>query len=276
MLSDGSGVIAPPSDSGFLASVCALGLRVRANVLVATAVEQILPLISKRSSLEAAGLAAWFPPPESLEICMDRWRLAQALHSHGIPFPASALGDVDGVPGPWVVKPRSGSHPEQYIAAGDEDGVGRALKRVPEPVVQTRPDGRELVVDALVSREGVLAGAVPRWRRVDITGGLAPEESTFADAGLMDALEALFAAIKIQGQVSVLGSVDADGAITFLEVSPHFSDGVLIAAAAGSELVGEYLRGVLGLPIRPQRLQFQPKVRMARFLAEVCSGPDEP
>ena len=275
MLGDASGVIAPVSDPGFVASVCALGLRTRSNLLVPTASEQVLPLISRRSALEAAGLAAWLPTAESSEICLDRWRLAQVLNAHGIPFAPTALAGVDGVPGPWVVKPRFGSlRPDQYVVADAEDDVQHALARVPDPMVQTRLAGREIIVDALVSREGVLSGAVPRWRWADGTGGPAPDESTFADAGLMDALEALFAAIRIEGQVSVLGSVDTDSAITFLEVNPHFSDGVQIAAAAGSDLVGEYVRGVLGLPIRPQRLQFRPDVRMSRFLAEVCSEPD--
>ena len=40
-------------------------------------------------------------------------------------------------------------------------------------------------------------------------------------------------------------------------------------AVAGADLVVEYLRGVLGLPIRPERLTYQSGVTMIRHFEEV-------
>ena len=42
-----------------------------------------------------------------------------------------------------------------------------------------------------------------------------------------------------------------------------------LSIAAGADLVVEYLRGVLGLPIRPERLTYQSGVTMIRHFEEV-------
>jgi hypothetical protein len=42
-----------------------------------------------------------------------------------------------------------------------------------------------------------------------------------------------------------------------------------LSLAAGADLVGEYLRGVLGMPIRPERLAFKPDITMVRHFQEI-------
>ncbi len=271
ILSDERGVIAPVSDPGFIASICGLGLRTQSNALLVMTPREMPPLIARRSSLEAAGLETWLPPLAALEICLDRWRFAQVLSEGGIPCPATSLGGAGGVPGPWVVRPRYIQDHDYARVVEDEADLAEVLEHVPEPVVQSRMNAREFIVDALVGRDGVLAGAVPRWRLAGGSGAPAPYEVTFSDAGLVEALVALIAAVGLDGQLSVSGTVDEEGAITFVEMTPHFSDGLLISTAAGADLMGEYLRGVFGLPIRSERLQFRAEVGMARYLAEACS-----
>lgn len=57
-----------------------------------------------------------------------------------------------------------------------------------------------------------------------------------------------------------------------LEVNPRFSGGLPLALAAGADLVGEFLRGALGQPVRPERLQHRAGVRMTRFFDERFDG----
>ena len=52
-------------------------------------------------------------------------------------------------------------------------------------------------------------------------------------------------------------------------MNPRFSGGLPLSLAAGADLVGEYLRGVLGQPVRPEELLFRPGVSMFRYFEEV-------
>jgi carbamoyl-phosphate synthase large subunit len=45
-----------------------------------------------------------------------------------------------------------------------------------------------------------------------------------------------------------------------------------LSLAAGADLVGEYLRGVFGLPIRADRLTYRAGVRMFRHFVEIFEG----
>lgn len=66
-------------------------------------------------------------------------------------------------------------------------------------------------------------------------------------------------------------AVRASGQVAITEVNPRFSGGLPLSLAAGADLVGEYLRAVTGLPVRPERLAYRPGVRMTRYHEEVFS-----
>ena len=48
--------------------------------------------------------------------------------------------------------------------------------------------------------------------------------------------------------------------------------GVPLALAAGADLVGQYLRGILGQPVQPERLVYRADVTMLRHFEEVFEG----
>jgi hypothetical protein len=45
-----------------------------------------------------------------------------------------------------------------------------------------------------------------------------------------------------------------------------------LSLAAGADLVGQYLRGIRGLPVDKQRLRYREGVQMTRFFREVFQG----
>jgi carbamoyl-phosphate synthase large subunit len=206
-----------------------------------------------------------------VQTCIDKWRFAAATRRAGISVPATALGCADGVPGPWIVKPRFGRGSRDVHAVDFRDELGWAIRRVPEPIVQTRLSGREFTVDCLVSRDGTLAGAVPRWR-LETKGGISTRGATFANEAVIDGVRSLLAALGLRGPANVQGFVGADGAVTFVEVNPRFSGGLPLSLAAGADLVGEYLRGLMGLPIESARLSYREGVTMVRYFEEVFEG----
>ena len=270
-LGDEAAVIRRHDDPDFVRSVCEAARRSAARVLVPTVAEELLPLAAGRDLLEGAGLAFFLPEPDAVLDCTDKWRFAKVAQAAGVSVPATNIGSADGVPGPWVVKPRRGRGSRDVVFADDETGLRYALANVPEPIVQTRVEGREFTADLLVGPKGDLAGVVPRWR-LETRGGISSKGRTFLDPGLILDVAHLMDAIGLRGPANVQGFVGDDGAARFIEVNPRFSGGLPLSLAAGSDLVGEYLRAARGLAVRPERCSFRPGVVMLRFFEDVFEG----
>ena len=77
------------------------------------------------------------------------------------------------------------------------------------------------------------------------------------------------AALDLEGPLNVQGFISRDRKITFVEINPRFSGGLPLSLAAGADLVGEYIRGILDEPVRADRLAFRPGVTMIRHFEEV-------
>jgi carbamoyl-phosphate synthase large subunit len=268
-LADGGGVVPRHDEPGFIERICELAAESRVETLVSTVAEELPALGRAGEMLAEFGLATWLPEPEAVRTCIDKWHLAQTMRSAGIPCPATGLASVEGIPRPWVVKPRYGRGSRDVYMVGDEEELVWAMNRVAEPIVQTRLVGLEFTVDCLVDRDGVPSGAVPRWR-LETKAGISTKGRTFRDARLVEVVAELLDAIGLRGPANVQGFVlAADGSFSFVDVNPRFSGGLPLSIGAGADLVGEYLRGVSGLPLRPERLTYRPGVTMTRHLSEV-------
>jgi carbamoyl-phosphate synthase large subunit len=262
-----SGVVPRVDDPTFVERLCDLAFDNGARALVPTLAEELVVLARHRAELEDAGVESWLPDPKAVEACTDKWQFAAALKASGLPGPATNVGSAEGVPGPWVVKPRFGRGSRDLHFVDDADEMEWVLSRVPDPIVQTRLAGREFTVDALVDRDGRLAGAVPRWR-LETKAGISTKGRTFAHNELTAAVGALLAAVGLDGPANVQGFV-ADGKAAFVEINPRFSGGLPLSLAAGADLVGEYVRGIFGEPVRRERLEFRSGVTMTRHFEEL-------
>jgi carbamoyl-phosphate synthase large subunit len=271
-LGDSSGLLPPASAEDLVEAVCQLARNNSAQALISTVAEEIMVLSEHAEALrERVGLALWMPPADVVAACVDKWKLAEVARQHDLPFPPTALGTSEGVPGPWIVKPRRGRGSRDVHAVTDGDELAWALRRVPEPIVQSLLPGREFTVDALMDRDGELLGAVPRWR-LETRGGISTKGETFFDAQLITEVGHAGRALRLQGPFNIQGFLDEEGRLGFTDVNPRFSGALPLSLAAGADLVGEYLEAILGRPVRPERLAFRPGVKMARFFCEVFEG----
>lgn len=259
------------NDPLFVDGVCRLAQQTGASVLISTVAEEMEVLARGEDRLSAVGLHTWFAAPEVVRTCIDKWRFAAAVRRAGIGAPTTALGGRDGVPGPWIVKPRFGRGSRDVHAVDVAAELDWAIRRVPDAIVQTRLSGREFTVDCLVGRDGTLACAVPRWR-LETKAGISTKGATFVNEAVVDGVRSLLAALGLQGAANVQGFLDSDGAVSFLEVNPRFSGGLPLSLAAGADLVGQYLRGLMELPIERERLTYREGVTMLRYFEEVFEG----
>lgn len=270
-LADDRGVLPRGDSPDFAAHVAKLAARTGATALICTVSEEITALRDGAGLLDEAGLRSWLPSKYTVRTSTDKWLFAQACAAAAIPSPHTALGTVDGVPGPWIVKPRFGRGSRDVHPVDSPEEARWAVARVPEPIVQTRLSGAEFTVDVLVGPDGVLAGAVPRLR-LETRGGISTKGRTFAAPELVSGVARLLAAIGLVGPANVQGFLDERGDFAFTEVNPRMSGGLPLSLAAGADLVGEYLRGVEGLALRPERLVARAGVTMLRHFAEVYVG----
>jgi carbamoyl-phosphate synthase large subunit len=218
--------------------------------------------------LTAAGLRFWLPPVEAIETCVDKWAFAKAVAACDTPAPATGLASSVGIPGPWIVKPRFGRGSRDVMAVDDDAELAWALRRVPEPIVQTRLVGREFTADALVDHSGDLVGLVPRWR-LETKAGISTRGRTFEHAELTAGVAALLRELGLTGPANVQGFVHDDDTFSFVEVNPRFSGGLALSLAAGADLVGQYVAAIEGRPIDRERLRFEPGVTMIRHFTEI-------
>jgi carbamoyl-phosphate synthase large subunit len=267
-LSQARWVLPRADDEAFAPSLIEAVEAYGVEVVVPTVAEELVALLDVQQALSSAGATTWLPARDAVESCVDKWLFAEAMEAAGVPAPRTGLQDADGIPGPWIVKPRFGRGSRDVVLADDDADLTWALKRVPEPIVQTRVSGREFTVDALVDRDGTLAAAVPRWR-LETKAGISTKGETFSDDRLAHTVGRVLGAVGLTGPANVQGFMTPDGAVKVIEVNPRFSGGLPLSLAAGADLVGQYLRGARGLPLQPERLGHRAGVRMLRHFDEV-------
>jgi len=134
--------------------------------------------------------------------------------------------------------------------------------------VQTRADGREFTCDALMDATGAMVGASARWR-LETRGGISTKGETFENDEVTHLCEQVLKSVRLIGPANVQGFVDGDGGVVIHEVNPRFSGGLPLSLHAGADLVEEYLRAIMGVPVRPERLIARPGVTMLRYFCEV-------
>ena len=258
-------VVAPVSEPDqLIADLTDTAKRFEVDVAVCTVAEEMLAIAGREHELKTN---VWVPTPESIEACLDKLHFADLMVDAHVPVPATAPGAClqstawDAVPGPWVVKPRSGRGSRDVYAVDEITELAWACRRVKDPIVQTRVVGREFTVDLLTDRNGALVGAVPRWR-VETKAGISTKGMTFADNAVVSIAARALRAVGLCGAANLQGFVGEDGNVSVIEINPRFSGGLSLSLAAGADLVAEYLLLAQGQPPSRERLQFRSGVTM--------------
>jgi len=270
-LADASQMIPSADDPQFASFVCKLSLHQGVKGVISTIAEEMPSLSSHRELFDDERIATWFPERGVVQACIDKWLFHLEAKAAGLPVPPTNIASAEGVPRPWIVKPRFGRGSRDIMWVDTPEDLAWALGKIPNPLVQSRLSGEEFTVDALVTRDGTLAGAVPRWR-IATRGGITTKGETFANDALIRLVENLLRELALRGAANVQGFVSREGAIMFTEVNPRFSGGLALSIAAGADLVGQYVNGLFDLPIDPARLRYRPGVRMLRYFDEVFEG----
>ncbi len=82
-------------------------------------------------------------------------------------------------------------------------------------------------------------------------------------------------ALGLHGPCNVQGFVDTEGPARIVEVNPRFSGALPLSLAAGADLVGQFVRGMYGFGIEPERLSAKPGVGLVRYFEDLIVAADQ-
>ncbi|MFJ6568221.1 ATP-grasp domain-containing protein [Streptomyces sp. NPDC091292] len=266
-------LIPPADDPGYCARLDELCRDLKVDAIVPAIENDLAPLLRMAERLDEAGVHLWLPEPASVHACVDKAAFHQALTEHGVPTPRSWWGDtLDQVPDgtELVVKPRRG-HGAQHVHFTDNRRHALLLDElVPEALVQMRLRGVEFTADCLVDRSG-RASAILR-RRDLVKAGLAVVSTTFHDPVVLDLVLATLRAVRAEGLCCVQGFIQDSGAVTITELNVRVGGGFPLTEAAGADLVGQMVRGLVGLPVDHDALAYRGGMFLTTYVETLAVG----
>lgn len=269
-------VTVPPADHPrFLDALLGAAATYGVDALIGTVAEELPALNAGVDRLTAAGVATWLPDLSAVHLCCDKAAFAGRMGAAGVAHPPTATTPADAarLPGPWIVKPRSGRGSRGLQLLDDAAAVMAAMSADAGLIAQTRLPGREFTADALVDRDGTLLTVVPR-RRDETRAGISVKGTTFRSEAVTGVAAAALAAVRLTGPANVQGFVADDGTATVVEINPRFSGGLPLTLAAGADVVSTYLAGIRDPHAELPFLWFTPGVRMSRYFAETYTSSD--
>jgi carbamoyl-phosphate synthase large subunit len=257
----------------FVDSIVELCERERVDVLFSTVDVELPRVAAERKRFDAIGTTLAAPGLETLEVCLDKYALAQRC-SGVVPVPRTELlgsSDPEGWDFPVIVKPRRGAGSRGVHLVPDAAAL-RALGTDEDTLVQANLPGEEYSVDTLADVDGHVVAAVPRSRlRVD--SGVSVAGCTVADRELERTARQVAEAIGLVGVANVQLRRDAEGRAALLEVNPRFPGAMPLTVAAGVDMPSLALDLALGRPLPPY-LPFR-ELAVVRYLEDVFLAPSD-
>jgi carbamoyl-phosphate synthase large subunit len=269
-------ITAAAADPGYCAGLLAICRDLRPAALFSTVEHELPALIGMQHDLTALGVRTWLPDAPGAQACLDKAVFHQVLTQHGLPVPPTWLpGQISQVPEgvPLVVKPRTGQGSKHVYFCTARHQARMLCELAPDPLIQQHVTGREFTADCLTGPDGH-ASVILRWRLL-VKGGLAIVSETFHDQETASLVKRVLAVIGAAGPCCVQGIIPAarqGPRVRFLEANARFAGAFRLSEAAGADLVGQALNGILGTPVDHTQLAYQPGVRLTKFTDTLACG----
>jgi carbamoyl-phosphate synthase large subunit len=238
------------------------------DVLVPTVDTELLPLARARTEFAQAGVRLVVAQEATLEVCLDKWRLAQRC-SGAVRVPGTWLVDegfdTAAVALPAIVKPRSGSG-SRGIVLVERRAELEALPRDGSLLVQEHLPGPEHSLDVLARADGHVAAVVPR-ERLKVDSGIAVTGRTKHDERLDAFAREVARLIGLTTVANVQVKEDAGGEPALLEVNPRFPGTMPLTVHSGVDMPRLAIGEALGTPVPDGPIPFR-DIAMVRYFEE--------
>jgi len=241
---DGALVVPPVEHSEYVDNLlevcCTHGVRVVLPIIDI----DLLRLAPHAGRFTGAGTTLVCPPPEVVDLCLDKTRFAAFARECKLPHPRTYSPDeLTGDLFPLFMKRRMGFG---SIGAGlcrSLSDAKRALQQDPDLIFQEYVNNTEISVDAFVSRTGRCTVRVPRVRD-KVIGGEAVQTHTIRSERIVDLENRALAALGargLRGPANV--QLFTGDSPTLIEVNPRLGSASVLSNVASD---GRLFTSVLG------------------------------
>jgi len=252
-------------DPEYLQNIECIAKKENIKLIVPTIDQELLLWAENKDSFAQKDIFVSVSPPDTIDICGDKWKTFQFFRAHKLPFPETYLPHMltYSMKYPLFIKPRAGRGSVKAFEVKNKKELDFFLEYVPEPLVQDYLYGKEFTVDAFFSRDHRLISLVPRYRLV-IRSGVSDRGRTFKHPGLTKLVKEIGTKMKFVGAVNLQGKIDKD-AVTFFEINPRFSGGIQLSTAAGEDFAGYIIRELGGEVLTPRFNKFRDHLTMTSY-----------
>jgi carbamoyl-phosphate synthase large subunit len=238
--------------------------------LVVPTIDDELPLFGRALERFAArGIRVAVSPPDTTELCNDKYRTCRALAACGVAAaPSWRRDELPADPAfPLFVKPRTGRGGVGAYAIRDRRELDFFLDYVEDPIVQAYLDGPEFTIDMLCDFSGRPLSIVPRRRDV-IRAGVIDRGCTVKDQALIDLALACADVLPFAGAVNIQCRV-VEGRPVVFEINPRFSGGIPLTVAAGADFPRMLIDLAAGRRLSPSIGAFRDRLWMTNYESSV-------
>ncbi len=231
-------------------------LPILADICGQESIQLIFPLIDPdipvlaqgRERLESKGarLTSLFAPEAAT--ANDKLLTYDLFRSIGVPVPRTWRGVPDeDFEFPLYIKPAIGSAGQGGRMVEDLASLERALKQIPQAVVQEYLSGPEITSDVSCGAEGQVWAVVCR-KRIEVRWGEVAKGVTLENPEIIEACVKIAGALKAKGPITVQ-CLMSEGRPYFTEVNARFGGGLPLGIAAGVPSPQWYLSEAAGIPV---------------------------
>lgn len=257
------------SDPGYLDAVLEIALGEQVSLVVPTIDDELVHFGRAAARFREQGIRVAVSPPQTSELCEDKYATCRYLTERGLPAARSWLpADLPAAPVfPLFIKPRRGRGSVGAYPVRTRRELDFFVDYVPDPVVQSYLEGPEFTIDMLCDFSGQPLSIVPRRRDV-IRAGVSDRGRTVNDPALIQVAERCAATLQFAGAVNLQCRL-VDGAPVIFEINPRFSGGIPLTIQAGADLPRMLVDLVAGRHVSPSIGRFRDNLWMASYETSV-------
>lgn len=253
------------SDPSYLETLQCICEKENVTVIIPTIDQELLLWAENRENFAEKGINVIISPPETVQVCGDKYETYQFFKNNDLPFPRTYLLEhlTYQMDYPLFIKPRDGRGSVMSFQVKNKKELDFFVEYVPNPLVQDYLDGKEFTVDAYFSMDSRLISFVPRFRLV-IRSGVSDRGRTFKDAALAAYIRKIGEKMKFAGPINIQGKILRDE-ITFFEINPRFSGGIQLSIAAGENFSEYIIRELSGETLEPRLNKYRDHITMTSY-----------
>lgn len=257
------------TDPGYIDEVLDIAVAEQVGLVVPTIDDELTLFGRAAARFAACGVRVAVSPPDTSDICDDKYMTCRWLSARGISAAPSWLPqELPEAPGfPLFVKPRRGRGAVGAYLIRNRRELAFFLDYVEHPIVQTYLPGPEFTIDMLCDFQGRPLSIVPRRRDV-IRAGVIDRGCTVKDPALIALAQACAGALAFAGAVNIQCRV-VNGRPVVFEINPRFSGGIPLTIEAGADFARMLVDLTAGRRVPPSIGQFRDQLWMSNYEASV-------